>query len=194
MTATTETVQPQSIWPLTAARWPDLERLFGPHGAAGGCWCMWWRLPRQQWQEQRGEGNRLAFQAIVDAGEEPGLLAYVGDEPAGWCAVAPRTSYPSMERAPALRSVDAQPVWSISCFFVARQFRRQGLSLALLREAVAFAGRSGAKIVEGYPREASRGRLADGSLWTGLPSVFRRAGFVEVTRRSPSRPIMRCLP
>ncbi len=194
MADSTQKALTASIWPLTAERWPDLERLFGPHGASSGCWCMWWRLPRKQWEAQRGEANRRAFQAIVAVGEEPGLLAYVGEEPVGWCAVAPRGSYPSMERAPTLKSVDNLPVWAVSCFFIAQPWRRHGLSLALLRQAVAFARGKGAQVVEGYPREASTGRMADDWLWTGLPSVFRQAGFLEVVRRSPTRPIMRCLP
>jgi hypothetical protein len=56
------------FYPLTAERWEDLEELFGERGASGGCWCMWWRLKRSEFERQKGEGNRLALKRIVDSG------------------------------------------------------------------------------------------------------------------------------
>ena len=79
-----------TIHPLTAERWPDLERLFGPRGACAGCWCMWPRLPGAEFAAGRGEGNRRALRRLVGAGEPPGILAYVGGEPAAWCALRRR--------------------------------------------------------------------------------------------------------
>src|SRR5687768_12179837 len=119
--------------PLTAERWPDLERLFGVRGACGGCWCMVWRLPRSTWEKQKGEGNRRAFEQVVKKGIPPGILAYSGDEPIGWCAVAPRSAYPVLDRSRVLKPVDETPVWSVSCLFVAKEFRDKGASTQLLR-------------------------------------------------------------
>jgi len=79
-----------AIHPLTAQRWPDLEKLFGPRGACAGCWCMYWRLPAREYRSSSGEGNRKAFRRIVKDGAVPGLLAYERGEPVGWCAVEPR--------------------------------------------------------------------------------------------------------
>jgi uncharacterized protein YndB with AHSA1/START domain len=104
-----------SIHPLTPDRWDDLETLFGPRGAIGGCWCMWWRQTRSEYDRQKGEGNRQAMRAIVASGEIPGLLAYSGGRPVAWCSVAPRTAYPSLDRSRVLQRVDDQPVWSIVC-------------------------------------------------------------------------------
>lgn len=177
--------------PLTPSRWPDLVRLFGERGACGGCWCMWWRLPRSRFVQQKGAGNKRAFKRIVDAGETPGLLAYRGGEPIGWCALAPRETYPRLERSRILKRVNAEPVWSVSCFFVARPFRRRGVTVALLQAAVRYARARGARVVEGYPVEPRRGPMPDAFAWTGTASAFRRAGFVEVLRRSATRPIMR---
>lgn len=177
--------------PLTPGRWPDLVRLFGERGACGGCWCMWWRLPRSRFVRQKGAGNKRAFKRIVDAGGTPGLLAYHDGEPVGWCALAPRETYPVLERSRVLKRVDAEPVWSVSCFFVARPFRRRGVTVALLQAAVRYARARAARVVEGYPVEPGRGRMPDAFAWTGTASAFRRAGFVEVLRRSATRPIMR---
>jgi GNAT superfamily N-acetyltransferase len=179
-----------SFHPLTPERWPDLERLFGARGACAGCWCMWWRLSRAEWNRGQGEGNRKAFRKIVRAGAETGLLAYADGEPVGWCAIAPREQYPGFGRSRILKPVDEQPVWSVTCFFIARGFRRQGLSTELLKAAVAFARARGTKIVEGYPHETKK-TTADAFVYAGLFSAFRKAGFKEVARRSETRPIMR---
>lgn len=177
--------------PATADRWEDVERLFGPRGACAGCWCMWWRLPRAQWHRDKGEKNRRAFRAIVKGGEAPGVIAYVGGEPAGWCAVGPRATYPVLARSRTLAPVDDAPVWSVTCFFVARAHRRRGLSARLLRAAVSHARRRGARVIEGYPIDPSSGAMPDAWAWTGFVAAFRRAGFREVLRRARTRPIMR---
>ena len=110
--------------PLTPDRWADLEALFGPRGACAGCWCMWWRLQRAEWNKSKGESNRRAFRKLVAAGREPGILAYAGGRPVGWCAIEPRESYPVLEGARTLSRVDSKPVWSITCLFVERQIGR----------------------------------------------------------------------
>jgi len=151
---------------------------------------MWWRLPHRQWTQQKGAGNKRAIRCIVQAGGVPGLLAYAGGEPVGWCAVAPRAAYPRLATSRILRPVDDRSVWSVPCFFVAKAYRRRGVSLALLRAAVEFARERGAEGVEGYPIEPRKDQ-PDLFVYTGLASTFRRAGFKEVARRTPSRPIMR---
>jgi GNAT superfamily N-acetyltransferase len=175
---------------LTASRWADFEKLFGKNGACAGCWCMWWRLPHAQWLAQKGENNRKAMQKLVKAGSVPGLLAYADAQPVGWCAVAPRQDYPRFNKSRVLKPVDEQPVWSVTCFFVAREFRRRGITTQLLEAAAKFARRRGAKILEGYPIEPKRDQ-PDAFVYTGLASAFRKAGFKEVARRSPTRPIFR---
>jgi len=176
--------------PATAERWPHVEKLFGPRGACAGCWCMWARLPRAEFHAGVGDKNRRALKRIVGSGEPPGLLAYVNGEPAGWCGFGPRAAYPRLEKSKILAPVDDRPAWSVVCFFVARPFRRQGLSVRLLREAALQAAARGATILEGYPTD-TRAKAADAFVWTGLASAFERAGFREVARRSRTRPIMR---
>ncbi len=178
------------VHPLTPDRWQDLERLFGAKGACAGCWCTWWKLPRPEWTEGKGEGNRRRQEAWVRGGTVPGLLAYVDGAPAGWIAVEPREAYPVLGRSRTLAPVDGTPVWSITCFFVARSHRRKGLSRALVRAALRHARAAGARAVEAYPVDY-RGKVADAWVYTGSASTFRDLGFVEVARRSKSRPIVR---
>jgi GNAT superfamily N-acetyltransferase len=177
--------------PLTPQRWPDLETLFGPRGACGGCWCMVWRLSHADFERQKGELNRRDFKALVESGATPGLLGYAGEQPVAWCAVAPRERYPALARSRILKPVDGEPVWSVTCLFVARPFRRQGLTVRMLAAVVAHAGRHGARIVEGYPVEPKTPDMPAAFAWTGTASAFRQAGFKEALRRAPTRPIMR---
>jgi GNAT superfamily N-acetyltransferase len=186
-----KTERPLVFHPLTPERWADFETLFGPQGACGGCWCMWWRLTHREFERNKGEPNRRAMKKLVGSGQIPGILAYQRGRPVGWCSVGPRKSFPRLERSRLLKRVDDQPVWSVVCFFVARSHRRQGLATRLLEAAVEYAERNGARIVEGYPVEPKRDRAPDLFLYHGPASSFRRTGFREVARRSDTRHIMR---
>jgi GNAT superfamily N-acetyltransferase len=175
----------------TPDRWEDLARLFGPRGACAGCWCMWWRRSAAEWRRGRGAGNQRALRRLVASGETPGLIAYAGREPVGWIAVAPREAYSRLAASRTLKPLDDTPVWSITCFFVAKGYRGRGVSGKLIRGAVAHARSRGARMVEGYPVVSSAGKMPDAFAWTGLPSAFTRAGFKEAARPSRSRRIMR---
>jgi GNAT superfamily N-acetyltransferase len=177
--------------PLTPDRWADFEVLFGRRGACGGCWCMWWRLKRSEYDLRKGEKNRRAMESIVRSGEMPGILAYDEGRPVGWCAVGPREQYLLLERSRVLARVDGKAVWSVVCFFVTKSHRGKGLTTALLRAAVEHVRARGGRMVEGYPVDPKKGRTADAFVYTGLVSAFRKAGFKEVARRSETRPIMR---
>lgn len=176
--------------PLTPARWVDLEALFGKRGACGGCWCMTWRLTRSRFEKNKGGGNRRAFRRIVQGGAEPGVLAYADGQPVGWCAVAPRKHFSFLERSRILAPLDDQPVWSITCLFVAKEWRRRGLSTKLIEAAVKLARKHGARIVEAYPQDVTS-TLPAPFIWTGVTPAFKKAGFKVAARRSPKRPIMR---
>ena len=178
------------IHPLTPARWPDFQKLFGARGACAGCWCLYWLLPGKVWNAQKGDANRKAMQKLVKGETKPGLIAYVDGKPVGWCAVGPRERYVRLVASRVLKPVDEKPVWCVTCFFVAKPFRRQGLTVALLQAAADFARKSGAQFLEGYPTETEK-EQADVFVYTGLASAFRQAGFEEVARRSPTRPIFR---
>ena len=178
------------FFPATPDRWADVEALFGSRGACGGCWCMTWRLPRAEFNKNKGEKNRKALHNLVRKGPAPGVLAYAAGKPVGWCAVAPREAYPALERSRILKPIDSQLVWSISCLFIEKSHRRQGLSAQLIQAATKFAKAEGAQIVEGYPQVVGAS-LPDAFVWTGLEQSFVKAGFTEVARRSPKRPILR---
>jgi GNAT superfamily N-acetyltransferase len=154
---------------------------------------MYWRWTSAEFSRRRGAGARRAFRRIVKSNGQPGVLAYADGQPVGWCAVGPRAEYPRLGRSRVLAPVDDRPVWAISCLYVARPWRRRGVSGGLIKAAAAFARRRGARILEGYPVEPRTRALPDIFAWTGFSGAFRRAGFREVLRRSPTRPIVRCV-
>jgi GNAT superfamily N-acetyltransferase len=188
-------MDPLRIEPLHEHNWDDLEELFGKHGAYAGCWCMYWRITGRQFASQAGRGTRAALRSLAaeDAAAAPGLLAYRGTTPVGWCSVGPREAFGRLERSPHLRRIDDERgVWAVVCFYVGRSFRGQGVSRALLDAAVDYAAAQGARIVEGYPSVVGDERVASSSLYQGTLEMFLEAGFVEAARRAHNRPIMRC--
>lgn len=180
--------------PVTGRQWPDLQKLFGPNGADSGCWCMWWRQTREEFKRCHGEPNRRAMEGLIRAGEVPGILAYHEEQPVGWCSVAPRERFPALDRSPNLKPVDGERVWSITCFSIPRQHRRRGLSGHLIRAAVEYALSRGAPAVEAYPVDPRHSSSRPATAFTGLVDTFLAAGFREVARRSPRRPILRWRP
>jgi GNAT superfamily N-acetyltransferase len=178
-----------TIRPLTPDLWPALEDLFGKHGASNGCWCMYWRIG-SAYRKRPREQNRAAFRAVVKRGPPPGLLAFDGPVAVGWCQLTPRGVVPWLERTRLLKRVDDVPVWSLSCLYVRRSHRRQGVTSALIRAALKAARRAGAPALEAYPVDTGQPK-STANLFTGAASTFTRAGFKTVARRVPPRPIMR---
>jgi GNAT superfamily N-acetyltransferase len=179
-----------SFHPLTQKLWRDFELLFGRNGACGGCWCMYWKLRGKDFSENTGNTTRQMQKAIVDSKVIPGLLAYSNGYPVGWVAVEPRSVYPKLAHSRNLKPVDHQEVWSITCFFVEKKHRHKGITVELLKAAVDHVKAQGGKIVEGYPVETKKTQ-PDPFMYTGTASAFKRAGFKEVARYSPTRPIFR---
>lgn len=182
---------PLAFKPVGRPEWADLQALFSAPGAQHGCWCMYWRMTRAEFQRHYGEDNRLAMEQIIASGRVPGILAYLQGQPVGWCSVAPREEFPTLDRSPTLKRVDSLPVWSIVCFFVSRPYRRQGMTAALIDAAVAYAKANGATVVEAYPLLPEKSADPRYQLYTGVASTFARLGFREAIRRSRIRPIMR---
>ena len=180
------------IHPLTRDRWDDLVTLFDRPGDPRGCWCMFHRVRGRDFDRLWGDGARDAFREVVAQGPPPGLLAYRDGTPVGWCAVASRSAYPRILHSRVLRPADDDPAcWAVVCFYVVRGERRGGVAAALLEAAVAFAADHGAALVEGYPRDTKGARRGANELFVGSMSMFIEAGFSEVARNSPNRPIMR---
>lgn len=181
------------FYPVTKENWHDFENLFGEKGACAGCWCMYWRMKRKEYNELRGSGTKRKMKSLINKGTIPGILAYVDMQPVGWCSVAPREDFPVLDNSRVLKRIDEKQVWSVVCFFIHKNYRRQGLSVELLNAVKKYVKMNKGNLVEGYPVEPKSDKTADVFAWTGLFSAFKDAGFKEVSRRSETRPIMRYL-
>lgn len=179
------------IYPLDIIRWGDFETLLGARGGCGGCWCMSWRLKKSDFERQKGDANKIAMKTLVEQNEKVGILAYIDGVPIGWCAVAPREVYPKLKNSRVWKSIDNEAVWSITCFYIAKSYRRKGISLELLKAVINYCKANNVKIIEGYPVEPYGDNIPAAFAWTGMPNAFEKAGFIVAERRSKLKPIMR---
>lgn len=178
--------------PLARSNWGKFVQLFGEKGACDNCWCMYYRLSKADYKEGRHNGgNRDAMKELVMQGRPTGILGLYEEQPIAWCAFAPREDYIKLERSRVHKRIDQLPVWSITCFFVDKSFRHNGISGALLKGVISYAKGKGIKVIEAYPAIPTKEHLPDSSLWVGLYSAFKKAGFEVVDRTSPNRPMVR---
>jgi GNAT superfamily N-acetyltransferase len=178
--------------PLTVARFPDMETVFGERGVARQCFCMHWRRPDEGFDDKRDNRDRFADRAAI--GRPPGLIGYVDsdeaiNDPVGWVQVGPRQEFPTLGRSRLLAQPDDIDVWSINCFVVRAGHRKRGVGAGLASAAIEFAKAEGAEVIEAYPVDGSRSTAVD--YYTGTMSMFAEHGFVEVIRRNETRPIVR---
>lgn len=182
-----------SIRSLSRSDWPVLERLFGPNGACGGCWCMWWRVEKggKTYDALKGEPNRCAMRRLVKAGKVHGMLAFAGREPVGWCSFGPKKGFPRLMRARVLTRESNRRVWSLVCFYIRGRHRNSGLASRLAKAATARCFKKGAEEIEAYPVAAKnpKKRMPAAFAWTGVPPMFERIGYRKQGRVPGARPI-----
>ncbi|WP_432835563.1 GNAT family N-acetyltransferase [Dactylosporangium sp. CA-092794] len=186
------------VVPANEATWDDLRAIFGDRGDPARCRCQYFRLSAAQWKATTPLDRAERLREQASAREPSGLVAYLDGEPAGWCAVGPRTVYRRLlgARVPwAGRDEDRTDagVWVVTCFVTRSGFRRRGVSRALAAAAAGYARGRGARAVEGYPLVTEPGQEVawPGELYVGTRSMFAAAGYAEVSRPTPRRVVMR---
>jgi GNAT superfamily N-acetyltransferase len=159
-----------SIQPLTQRLWPALEDLFGEQGPVSRCWCMYWRIG-DNYRKRPREANKAALYDLVKREPPLGLLAFDGELAVGWCQLTPRAALPWLDRTWRLKRIDDVPVWSLSCFYIRKGYRKRGVTMALIEAALEAAERGGAPALEAYPLDA---KLTPSTSSTGYVSTFLR--------------------
>ena len=178
--------------PLSRYNWGLFEQLFGPRGACGNCWCMYYRLSKTDFQEGKfDDGNKMAMKALVWEDKPAGIMGLYEGQAIAWCAFAPREDYLKLGKSRVHKPIDDKPVWSIPCMFINKNYRKEGISVQLLKGVVEYAKANGIKIVEAYPAIPTQPALPDSFAWIGLYKSFERAGFGIVDQRSKNRPMVR---
>src|SRR5512133_2608554 len=185
-----------AVHPLTQDRWSDLEAVFNARGCsvARNCWCMYYRVSGKGAYTRPSESQRAlgkdALTALRAQDPPPGLIGYHGKTPVGWVSLGPRQDYAKLARSPTMKPVDDQPVWSIVCFVVPSEYRQQGVARQLLAGAVRYARKRGVRLLEAYPVDKEEPSATEAP-WFGSKAMFDEAGFGEVARPKPARPIVR---
>ena len=187
---------PVVVHPLCPERWSDLESVFNAKGCsiARGCWCMYYRVSGKgaltRPSDTQRTGAKQALRELASQNPPPGLIGYRGKTPVGWISLGPRQDFAKLARSPVMKPVDDEPVWSVICFVVPSEFREQGVARELLAGAIKEARKQGAKLLEAYPVDKVVAPTSESS-WFGSKAMFDEAGFEEVARRKPARPIVR---
>lgn len=192
------------VVPASEASWDDLQTVLGSRGQPARCQCQRFKIGNADWTptpvELRAEALRRESGCDdPTATSTCGLVAYLGTEPVGWCAVEPRSAYRALlaSRSPVVwagrdEDPDDDGVFAVTCFVTRTGFRRRGVSTALAAATVAFARSRGARAVEGYPMITEPGRVVTwGELFVGSRDAFADAGFVEVSHPTKRRVVMR---
>lgn len=178
--------------PLTKDNWNKFVELFGTKGACGNCWCMSFRLNKTDFDEGKvNDGNKNSMRQLVLDNQPTGLLGFYEDIPVAWCAFAPREDFLKLQKSRVHKPIDNKKVWSVPCTFIAKDFRRQGISVALLKGLLKYAKEKEIKIIEAYPTIPTTEKLPDAFAWIGLYKSFESAGFEIVDRTSKNRPMVR---
>jgi len=178
--------------PLNKKNWPKFVHLFGEKGACGNCWCMYYRLSKADYQEGKVNGeNKDKMNQLVMENQPTGILGLYDGQPIAWCAFAPREHFIKLEKSRVHKRIDDKQVWSIPCFFIDKKFRKQGITVELLKAVIKYAGENDIKIIEAYPTIPTTENLPDSFAWIGLYKSFERAGFEIVDRTSKNRPMVR---
>lgn len=178
--------------PLSRENWGKFVQLFGSKGACGNCWCMYYRLTRQEFEEGKHDnGNMNAMKLLVWEDQPTGILGFYEDQPIAWCAFAPRQHFAKLKRSRVHKPIDDQPVWSVPCFFIDKKFRKLGVSVELLKAVISYAHEHSIRIIEAYPTIPTQVKLPDAFAWIGLYKSFERAGFKIVDQTSINRPMVR---
>lgn len=178
--------------PVGPDSWGDIVELFGDNGAYSNCWCTWFLMTSSEFDATAPDARRQTLEGRVRSGRPSGVLAYRGADPVGWCAVGPRVDYDRLTspRARSYRSVDDRETWAITCFYIPREMRGQGIATALLDAAVGYVRREGVTAVDAHPVDLAEGAKPTSSLFPGTLDMFLQAGFTEIARHA-GRPQVR---
>jgi GNAT superfamily N-acetyltransferase len=183
---------------IGAVQWTDVATVFGSRGDPASCWCQYFKVTNAEFGATPRDVLCDALRSQVT--DEPGLLAYLDEEPVGWIAVESRTRYPTLRRGRVTTASTRSPdldhggldrVWAVTCFVVRVGFRRRGIGRALLTAAVDHARSRGARALEGYPIDVQeRGTVSSADLYHGTLSLFEGAGFEVDARPSLGRAVV----
>lgn len=138
--------------PLRVDNWGAFEKIMGEKGGSAGCWCMYNRLEKWEFEEGRGECNKQRMKALLKTCV-PGIILYFSGEPVGWIAITKRKECTVLNHSRAYKPVDDKEVVSITCIYITKGYRNMGLSMELLKALIEHAQSKNINILEAYPMD-----------------------------------------
>ncbi len=172
---------------VTPETWADMSALFSGRGGPKQCWCMVWRSHSDGATAPKLPTERKAAMQRLALSRQPvGLLGYDQGVPVVWCSIAPRSMF-----GKSLSSTPADPdLWSLTCFFIRADHRKQSGFAALLAAAETHAAKEGATVIEAYPVDKG----SPSYRFCGFLPAFEAFGYVPVgtvgTRRHVVRKVL----
>jgi len=170
--------------------WPDFARIIEKHnGVWGGCWCVAFHLNRSGEKEWTRKHKALK-EKLVRANRSHAALVYDGTDVVGWCQFGPPAELPA-RMSGFNRLGETPPDWRITCFFVDRDHRKEGVAKAALQGALQLIGAEGGGTVDGYPIDTRGKPYSSSFLWGGSKSMFSEFGFRPLGALGTSKWVMR---
>lgn len=167
--------------PVTDKTVGDFEALFDAKGSPSYCWCMAWRATSAELKDAKGPARRRQMLGRIAEKIPVGILAYEGKQPIGWVSLAPKETFRGLGGVE-----EIEGVWSLTCMFIPRPRRGEGLANRLIEGAIAHARKRGAKRLEAYPVDPD----SPSYRYMGFVPAFERAGFEETGRAGKRRHVM----
>ncbi|RHX84295.1 GNAT family N-acetyltransferase [Leptospira stimsonii] len=169
------------IKPVTKSNWDDFEVLFESRGLLNNCWCMAWRMTKEELKCNNAKCRKEYIRERIFSNIPIGLLAYSNTEAIAWCSVAPRETFQRLGGDESLENV-----WSIACFYIEKEFRDKGLLNLLIEEAMNYAKKKGAKYMEAYPVNPD----SPSYRYMGFVKTFEKLGFNYIKKAGKRRYVM----
>ena len=175
-----------TVKPLTPKLLTQLDKLFNDSPVTQKCYCMYWRIGFD-YKKNSPKQNKELFKKEVEQNNAKGLIAFIDENPVGWCQVTPKQNLDHLQKSWKLKNETKENTWCISCFYIKKGYRKQGIASELIKEAIKFSKNNGTQILEAYPVDH---KVSTSSTFTGFATTFKKLGFKEIKRNVPARPIM----
>jgi GNAT superfamily N-acetyltransferase len=182
-----------TIKPLDSETWDAFGRLLDKHKGAGfgtGCWCTWFH-PRAETGD-KAETGRDCKERLVREGKAHAALVFDGDVAVAWCQFGPPAELPNIHhRRDYEAGLVSLPDYRLTCIFVDRNNRREGLARVAVEGALELIAQAGGGVVEAYPHDTAGKQMSSTFLYNGTRSMYEKAGFEYERPKGKNNCVMR---
>ena len=179
---------------LGSDTWDAFAQLAQRHnGVWNGCWCTWFHtLYAEKEKGRTSESNRALKEGLVSEGRAHAAVVFDGDVAVGWCQYGSPAELPNINHRKEYEAgLDRLPDYRLTCFFVDKKYRRQGVAAAALHGALDLIAQAGGGVVEAYPQDTDGQKVSASFLYNATRSLFEQAGFSYIRSKGKNHCVMR---